>query len=164
LRVTPGGAGRGGMIDETYVRSLTAAIKGHIQESEQNALKATHDTEVTRTEAPKRWAELKQWLREAVEQVEAELPPGTLQYREDGPLKITLHCHAGKRSNVIVTFVEINGGIAVHGNGFNAEFEPVIEGEEFYYMLSDSRSRTRRKITIDAMGKHVLNAVANYRQ
>jgi hypothetical protein len=152
------------MIDDSYVRSLTAAIKGHIREAELNAIKATHDAEVAKAEAPKLWAELKQWLKEAIAQVSAELPPGTLQYKEDGPGKISLLCEAGKRNQLTVIYVEINGGIAVHGNGFNVEFEPVIEGDEFSYMLSDSRSRTRRKITVEAMGKHVLNAAANYRQ
>ena len=152
------------MIDDSYVRSLTTAIKGQIREAELSAIKADHDAEVAKAEAPKHWAELKRWLKEAIEQVSAELPPDTLQYREESASKLALHCQAGRRTQVNVSFVEINGGIAVHGNGFNAEFEPVIEGEELYYMLSDSRSHTRRKISIEAMGKHVLNAVANYRQ
>lgn len=152
------------MIDDSYVRSLTTAIKGQIREAELNAIKANHDAEVAKAEGPRRWAELKEWLRRAFEQVSAELPADTLQYREESPSKLALHCTAGKRTQVNVSFVEINGGIAVHGNGFNAEFEPVVEGEELSYMLADSRSHTRRKISIDAMGKHILNAVANYRQ
>ncbi len=152
------------MIDENYIRSLTTAIKTHIRESELSAIKASHDAEIAKAEGPKHWAELKHWLREAIEQVSADLPPETLLYREESPNKLALHCNAGRRSQVNVSFVEINGGIAVHGNGFNAEFEPVIEGDELSYVLSDSRTHTRRQISIEAMGKHILNAVANYRQ
>lgn len=152
------------MIDDNYVRSLTAAIKGQIRESELNAIKANHDAQVAKAEAPRSWAELKNWLKEAIAQVSGELPADTLQYQEETPSKLVLYCQAGKRTQVNVSFVEINGGIAVHGNGFNAEFEPVIEGDEFSYVLSDSRTHTRRQISIDAMGKHILNAVAGYRQ
>ena len=152
------------MIDDNYVRSLTAAIKGQIREAELSAIKANHDAQVAKAEAPKRWADLKSWLKEAIGRVSAELPADTLHYQEETPNKLSLHCHAGRRTQVNVSFVEINGGIAVHGNGFNAEFEPVIEGDELSYVLSDSRTHTRRKIEIDAMGKHILNAVANYRQ
>ena len=152
------------MVDEIYIRSLTAAIKGHIKESELNAMKALHEAEVTKSEAPKRWTELKQWLKETIEQVGAELPPDTLQYQEDHPLKLTLYCNAGRRAHVTVTFMEINGKILASGGIFSAVFEPVIENDELFYMLSDSRSQAMRKISIEAMGKHILNAVANYRQ
>ena len=152
------------MVDDNYVLSLTAAIKGQIRESELNAIKANHDAQVAKAEAPKRWAELKSWLKEAIAKVSAELSPDTLQYQEETPNKLSLQCQGGRRTQVNVSFVEINGGIALHGNGFNAEFEPVIEGDELSYVLSDSRTHTRRKIEIDAMGKHILNAVAGYRQ
>jgi len=152
------------MVDEIYVRSLTAAIKGHIKESELNAMKALHEAEVTKVEAPKRWTELKRWLREAIDQVGQALPPETLQHEEDSPLKVTLYCNAGRRAHVTVTFMDTNGKILANGGNFSAVFEPVIEADELFYMLSDSRSQTMRKISIEAMGKHILNAVANYRQ
>lgn len=152
------------MVDESYVRSLTAAIKGHIKDSEIKAMQDLHDAEVTKAEAPKHWSQLKSWLHEAISQASADLPPDTLQYEEDVPNKITLYCNAGRRVHVTVSFMDVNGKIIAQGGNFSAVFEPQVEASSVFYLLSDSRSHAMRRISIDAIGKHILNAVANYRQ
>src|ERR1035441_2157974 len=84
------GGGVRQMADENYIRGLTDTLKARIEDTREKTRKENREAEIVKSESPKQWTELKNWLKEAIRQVNQGLDKETILYIEESLNEIVI--------------------------------------------------------------------------
>lgn len=145
------------MADEGYIRQLSSALKDRIKAGEEQTRKENREAEILKAESPKQWIELKEWLREAVAQLNRGVASDVVTFEGGrGPDEINLRCNVGhKRGSVEIKFFDVldGGHISAKGNGLDGSFDAAVEGREVVWTAGK-----HERITIEGIGKRILEA------
>jgi hypothetical protein len=144
------------MADEGYIRNLKATLEARIKTDEERTRKENRDADILKAETPKRWAELKAWLKDSIGQLNqgtSELVTCTESLNE-----IILRCNVGQdRHDFKVTFLDVIGGhIAAKGHKLDLSFEAELDGRKVYWI---ERGDKHSGLDIEDIGKQILEGV-----
>lgn len=149
------------MTDESYIRKLTESLADRKRADEEQTRKENREAEITKSEAPVAWMNLKTWLRNSAAQVNQAFPSEVLTYAEDGLDKVILRCNLGTdRWDLKVSFGSVMWPRIVAEStkkkGLNAEYDCKIEGRNLFWF--DANSGQHERITVEEIGQRILDA------
>lgn len=145
------------MVDEGYIRRLQDALNARAKAEDAKTENENREAAFLKSETPKDWVKLKDWLRESVNQVAKGAPANTLVYEDGDDLdeaKIRSRIGTNTRQVTITFFNLFNGQITVGGCAelsFDAEV-----GEKRVEWVDSS---DQKPCTIDEIGKKILDSV-----
>lgn len=100
------------MSDENYIRNLRKTLDARISANEEQTRKENRETDIIKAEAPKSWASLKAWIKEATDQLNKGSGPELVTLVANGnPDEIKLRCNIETpRVDTTIAFFGLFGG------------------------------------------------------
>jgi hypothetical protein len=149
---------RGGlceMADESYIRGLTETIRARIEDTREQTRKENRNAEIVKAESPKKWMELKAWLKESIGQLNKSVGSNVILYVEDDINQIVVrYLTDSEPRDVTVTFLGFTSQIIAKGTLFESAFDPKVAGNQMHY-IQDKLPNAR--VSIEEIGKEILD-------
>lgn len=144
------------MADEEYVRKLRQKLDLSVRADQEQTKKENREADIIKAQAPKDWSRLKEWVRQASEQVNDGRSEGLVEYEQDSIDEFKVSCRVGThRKETKVTFLSGFGGLFTCRGGVDIQFECSMQGSKAVWTTNEGHE----VCTIESMGMQILNSV-----